>query len=146
MRAMSAPRSNTGFMRRLLARFRLRRVRLADGRTISWRQATANARRSQAERDRLMAEYKELFEQVRRILTEADPIHIALEEVNPDEYEPEVGTILPRLKDARSSDDVRRILHEEFVRWFSPEDAGPENRYEQAAVEVWQAWQRHSSR
>jgi hypothetical protein len=123
-------------MRRLLERFGLKRVRLLNGRTVGWRQATAQARRSKAERDRLKAEYEELFEQVRRILTAADPIHIALEDVNPDEYEPEVGTVLPRLKDARSSHDVRRILHEEFVRWFSPQDAGPESRYEQAAVEV----------
>jgi hypothetical protein len=69
-----------------------RKVRLADGRTISWRRARADAKRNQAERAALRAEYNELFEEMRRILTEADPIHIALEQVNPDEYEPEVGT------------------------------------------------------
>jgi hypothetical protein len=29
-----------------------------------------------------------------------------------------VGTIIPRLGDCRSVDDVRRIVHEEFVKWF----------------------------
>lgn len=103
----------------------------------------ASRRRSQEKM--LKVQYRELFEEVRRILTDADPIHIALEDVNPDEYEPEVGTILPRLKDAESADDVRRIIHEEFVRWFSPEIAGPEGRYQRAAAEVWEAWRKHRS-
>lgn len=59
-------------------------------------------------RARLKAEYKELFDAVRRILTEADPIHIADPDVNPDEYGLEVETILPRLKSAQSERDVRR--------------------------------------
>lgn len=122
-----------------------RKVRLADGRTISWRRARADAQRNQADRAALRAEYNELFEEMRRILTEADPIHIALEQVNPDEYEPEVGTILPRLKEAHSVDDVRRIVHEEFAHWFWPEIAGPEDNYQQAAVEIWQAWKSYRS-
>ena len=125
--------------------FRRERVTLPSGRKVSWRRLSRGFTAEQFARERLKAEYRELFEEVRRILTEADPIHIALEDVNPDEYEPEVGTILPRLKDAESADDVRRIIHQEFVRWFSPEIAGPESRYQRAAAKVWEAWGRYRS-
>jgi hypothetical protein len=35
-----------------------------------------------------------------------------------DEYEAQVGTIIPRLKDANGPNDVRHIVHQEFLRWF----------------------------
>ena len=55
-----------------------------------------------------------------------------------DEYEPEVSTIIPRLKDANSAEDVRRIVHEEFLHWFDGEDtAGPESAYSRIAQDIW---------
>ena len=91
----------------------------------------------------LRAEYGSLYDDVFGILTKHDPIDIA--EV-PDEYEPEVGTILPRLKRAKSAADVRRIIHEEFVQWFSLGLAGPEKNFQQISIEVWSAWSRHWNR
>ena len=35
-----------------------------------------------------------------------------------DEYDNEVGTILPRLAACRTVDEVRAVVHEEFSRWF----------------------------
>lgn len=46
-----------------------------------------------------------------------DPMGINFED-NKDEYELETETILPRLKDCHSADEVRRMVHQEFVRWF----------------------------
>lgn len=86
--------------------------------------------------------YGWLFEQVRQILTRFDPINIADEHVNPDEYEPEVTTILPRLREAESVSDVKRIVHQEFVSWFSAGDAGPLDGYQEAARQIWGAWLR----
>ncbi len=58
-------------------------------------------------------------------------------EENTDEYEPEVGTILPRLRTCRSEDDVRQVVHEEFVKWFDVTTAGPPDRYQAIAMRVW---------
>jgi len=97
-----------------------------------------------ARRRALEDAYGALYEKVSRILFRHDPIGINVE-TNTDEYEPAVGTILLRLVAARSLADVRRIVHEEFVRWFSPDDAGDEKRYAPIANEVWQAYQRFAA-
>ncbi|MDH3592492.1 MAG: hypothetical protein OER88_11465, partial [Planctomycetota bacterium] len=51
----------------------------------------------EAERRQLRAEFGSLFDEVSGILFELDPIGINFK-TNTDEYEPEVGTILPRLQ------------------------------------------------
>ena len=93
------------------------------------------------ERRRLKAEYRELFEVVSALLFRHDPVDINFES-NTDEYEPEVGTILPRLKGCQSPEDVRRVVHEEFVRWFDAPIAGAQERYASIASEIWEHWQR----
>ena len=45
-----------------------------------------------------------------------DPVGLAAAGAPRDEYYPEVGTIIPRLKDALGPADVRHIVHQEFVR------------------------------
>jgi hypothetical protein len=97
-----------------------------------------------AERQQLRAEYGALFDEIAAILFELDPVGINFES-NTDEYEPEVGTILPRLRSCSSVADARRVIHEEFVRWFEPETAGPESNYQEAAERIWAAWERHQS-
>ena len=54
--------------------------------------------------------------------------------------ETETETIWPRLRGCQSEDEVRRMIHEEFVRWFDASIAGPEERYATIASEVWQLW------
>jgi hypothetical protein len=49
-----------------------------------------------------------------------------------------VDTILPRLRDCRSADDVRRIVHEEFVKWFDVVTAGPPEKYQTVAKRIWE--------
>jgi hypothetical protein len=68
-------------------------------------------------RTELRERYRVAYDGLSKILFTEDPVGINFEE-NTDEYEPEVGTIIPRLGDCRSVDDVRRIVHEEFVKWF----------------------------
>jgi len=91
-------------------------------------------------RKRLRKKYRGLFDEVSVILFAADPIGINFE-TNTDEYEPEVGTILPRLSSCSSASDVRKVVHEEFTRWFSPHDAGSETHYQKVAEDIWKAWQ-----
>lgn len=94
------------------------------------------------EKRRLKAEYGDLYDATAALLFRHDPIAIDFK-TNTDEYEPEAETILPRLRECRSETDVVRVVHEEFVRWFSEEDAGPRGKYEQIGRELWDLWQRH---
>jgi hypothetical protein len=90
----------------------------------------------QTRRKALREEYKGLYDRVLAILFEEDPAGINFED-NTDEYEPEVDTILPRLKSCRSSGDVRAVVHEEFIRWFDADTAGPPERYGKIANRIW---------
>ena len=82
-----------------------------------------------------------LFDEVSAALFAADPVGINFGD-NTDEYDPEAGTILPRLKEAHSADDVQVILFEEFFRWFGKESAGDIGRYEEVSEIIWEAWLR----
>jgi hypothetical protein len=93
-------------------------------------------------RRRMRLEYGQLFDSVAALLYRDDPIGINFND-NPDEYEPEAETILPRLNACRSAADVQQVVHEEFVRWFDGDTAGPEERYERVAAEIWQLWLEH---
>ncbi|HWS99349.1 MAG TPA: hypothetical protein VN256_03680 [Pyrinomonadaceae bacterium] len=97
-----------------------------------------------AERRRLRAEYGSLFDSIAEILFRHDPSGINFED-NTDEYETEARTILPRLKDCHSPEDVTTVVHEEFQRWFDPDFAGPRGKYEEIAKEVWRLWQNHGA-
>jgi hypothetical protein len=92
------------------------------------------------ERRQLKAEYGELFNAVTSLLFHVDPIGIAFDNENQDEYDPEAGTILPRLKTCKSAGDALRVVHEEFVRWFGVSTAGPQEHYRTIAAEIWQLW------
>ena len=75
------------------------------------------------------------------LLYRHDPLGLAAAGAPKDEYEPEVSTIIPRLKDANSAEDVRRIVHEEFLHWFDGEEtAGPESAYSRIAQDIWTAF------
>jgi hypothetical protein len=85
-------------------------------------------------------EFAELRKAVAGVLRQHDPISLIGMGAPDDEYDPEVGTILPRLREATSESDVSRIIHEEFVRWFGPDQAGPASSYEAAASDIWDYW------
>ena len=87
-------------------------------------------------RDELLRRHGVAGQRLNDILFDEDPALVNFE-VNIDEYEPEVRTILPRLRDCRSKDDVERIVHEEFVRWFDTLTAGPRSKYQKIAQRVW---------
>ena len=101
---------------------------------------TANVRPlMNPEREQLKRKYKSLFDRLSQLLFEADPAGINFES-NTDEYDPEVGTILPRLESAKSAEDVQTIVHEEFCRWFEPETAGTRGHYAAVSQQIWSAW------
>lgn len=97
-----------------------------------------------AERKRLKREYRALFDEVSAILFRWDPIGIN-GGVNTDEYDPEAATIVGRLREARSVEDVERIVREELVRWFgepSITSARAKRVLKPLAEEIWHVRQR----
>jgi hypothetical protein len=91
------------------------------------------------EREQLKRQYGLLFDTVAALLFERDPIGINFGD-NTDEYDPETGTILPRLASAKSVDDVQTIVHEEFCRSFDKVDVGALEQYREAPEKIWEAW------
>jgi hypothetical protein len=91
---------------------------------------------------RLTAEYVKLFDSVAALLYRHDPVGINFGD-NADEYETEARTILPRLNSCHSADDVLKVVHAEFVRWFDSATAGSQEHYKKIASEIWQLWQEH---
>jgi len=89
-------------------------------------------------RKKLQEQNPILFGRVTEILIKHDPMRIGYE-VNPDEYEPEAGTIIPRLANCSDYLDARKMIHEEFIRWFY-DDVGDETEYTDVAKEIWDAW------
>jgi hypothetical protein len=104
-----------------------------DEKTAKW---IENERSS---REKLRAEYADLFASVSAILFECDPIGINFDD-NTDEYDAEAGSIIPRLRECSTESEVRRVIHEEFAKWFS-DTAGEERRYTECARKIWSLWQ-----
>jgi hypothetical protein len=96
-------------------------------------------------RKKTQQKYGGLFQEASMILFRNDPIGVSSED-NTDEYDPEVGTILPRMPQCSSANEVRRVVFEEFQKWFTPEVAGDEMRYEEIAKELWALWSKSRSR
>jgi hypothetical protein len=83
--------------------------------------------------------YETLVAAVAIAVDEADPIGLLATGCPADEYSAEIGTIVPRVSKALDPAEVRRIVHEEFVRWFDAGTAGPEDAYESLAKRLWEA-------
>lgn len=76
------------------------------------------------------------------ILFRHDPMGLAAFGAPADEYESEAETIAPRLAGVACVDDVRRVVHEEFVSWFTEDSAPPLEALTATAEEVWAALSR----
>jgi hypothetical protein len=88
--------------------------------------------RDRAARKAVRQRRSKLFAAVSEAMFHHDPIGINFGG-NSDEYDAEAGTVIHRLVDCESTEDVERILHEEFVIWFSAENAGAQAGYTELA-------------
>jgi hypothetical protein len=70
-----------------------------------------------AERRRLQQQYPALFADLSAFLFQADPMGLNYE-INPDEYDAEVGTILPEILELDDVDRIVAVTREEFAHWF----------------------------
>lgn len=91
------------------------------------------------DRERLKELYGTLFLDVSEVLFRHDPQDSNFGD-NTDEYDLEVGTILPKLKTCHTESDVLEVVIEEFRKWFSG-DPGNERALKLDASEIWKLWQ-----
>ena len=83
--------------------------------------------------------YRTLVAAVERAINDSDPIGLLEGGAPSDEYNPEIGTIVPRVVKAQSVDEVTAVLYEEFLRWFGEDTAGPRQTYEAPGRRIWDA-------
>jgi hypothetical protein len=83
--------------------------------------------------------YRTLVASVERAINDSDPIGLLEGGAPSDEYNPEIGTIVSRVVKAQSVDEVTAALHEEFLRCFGEDTAGPRQTYKAPARRIWDA-------
>lgn len=91
---------------------------------------------------KLTSESRDLVDEVAALLFRADPAGINFGS-NTDEYESEAEVIVLGLEGATGADDVAELAQRVFSVWFDAHTAGPVERYEPVAAEIWDAWLRH---
>jgi hypothetical protein len=95
--------------------------------------------KNKVQRKALKKMYGVVYDKISEVLFRSDPIGINFGH-NTDEYEPETSTILPQLSKCHSPEDVQRLSHQEFVKWFGEDIAGPPEKYAQLAHQIWDLW------
>jgi SAM-dependent methyltransferase len=96
------------------------------------------------QRERLRREEPRLFAELTELLAEHDPVGLTAIGAPRNEYEAEVGTIIPRLQTASDIHDVHRILVEEFDSWFGSDTPKMSSvEFERVATDVWAVWLGH---
>jgi hypothetical protein len=103
-----------------------------DDDRVRWQKAA----HPRAAREQALLGQADLVNRVEVLLFHDDPIGINFES-NTDEYRGEAQTIVLRLPEARSAEDVAAIVHRTFVEWFDPQLAGPVDRYRSIASVIW---------
>jgi MaoC dehydratase-like protein len=64
----------------------------------------------------LQPRYRQLYEELLKILIELDPLGV--HSTDPNTLAPEAGSILARMREAHLADEVERIVLEELNRWY----------------------------
>ncbi|WP_019602243.1 hypothetical protein [Teredinibacter turnerae] len=90
----------------------------------------------------ISGKYRKLYYCISAILFANDIEGINFE-TNDDEYEPEVETILPRLPETETIEDIQVVVQEEFARWFG--DKRELDEFYIVAKEIWAAWNTYKS-
>lgn len=83
---------------------------------------------------------EDLVEDVTTILHGHNPVGLA--DVDDGEYRSEAQTIVASVDRFTTLPETLNIVHGEFVHWFDPDMAGPQDRYTQVAADVWWAIRR----
>lgn len=96
-----------------------------------------------AARKRFQAQYRALYNELLEILFQLDPIGVHGQDTT-EKFVPEATSILARLRDARSPEDVEEIIQQELRRWYGRRRLANQNadRLTDATIAVCRAWNR----
>ena len=78
------------------------------------------------------------------ILLKYDPMHVG-SVAETDEYDLEAATILSRIKEVHTKEELADIVYEEFQSWYGREEVGDKETYVQMADEIWEVWHRYNN-
>jgi hypothetical protein len=122
----------------------LRGYRKRPKHEVGWPpQLIAQVKANKEAREQVKAGNPELFTAVSQALFKADPIGITAGIKTTDEYDPEAGTIIPRLRSCTSEEETLQVVYEEFCKWFGADIAGAKDNYRAVSKEIWEIWNRH---
>jgi hypothetical protein len=79
----------------------------------------------------------QIYVLIKGAIDRADPIHLLKIGAPDDEYEPEIREIVSRVGDCMNLEDMQRLLHEVFTKWFDERIAGPKELYRAPAEIIW---------
>jgi len=79
------------------------------------------------------------------ILLKYDPMDVGAAIIEDDEYDLEAATILSRIKEVHSKEELTDIVYEEFQSWYGKDAVGERELYEKMAAEIWETWHRYNS-
>lgn len=125
----------------LMVRWRRRRETGTNGQA-DWERVSAAVRASREHRLAALEGQEPLVDELTAVLFEADPIGLNFE-TNTDEYAAEAQSIALRLPEVSDLDQLRELVHQEFVRWFDADLAGNPSRYTALAQKILTVWHRH---
>ncbi len=137
----------SGLLTRLRTRFKRFKRSDASGHldgefSDEWEAVTERARSDMEARHRALEPLAGVVANISAALLRADPVGLG-DAGSADEYDSEAETVVLRLSDRAilsTEDEVLQIVHDEFVRWFGEDLAGPRERYSAAAAEVHRIW------
>ncbi|HEV8637900.1 MAG TPA: hypothetical protein VG370_27085 [Chloroflexota bacterium] len=96
-----------------------------------------------AARQHFQARYRTLYGEVLEVLFQVDPLGVHGPD-NPEKLVPEAASVLARLRDARSAEDVEQIVQEELRRWYGRRRLVHQDpdRLTRATIAICSAWNR----
>jgi hypothetical protein len=78
------------------------------------------------------------------ILLKYDPMDVGAAYIEDEEYDLEAATILSRIKEIHTKEELTNIVYEEFRSWYGKEAEGKHLLYEKIAAEIWETWHRYN--
>ncbi len=81
--------------------------------------------------------YGDKFLELRSIVNKYDPIKLIALGSPADEYEPEVTTLITKLNNKLSENEVFDLVFNEFDFWFGGSTTGPKSSYKSLAKDVY---------
>jgi len=83
--------------------------------------------------------------EISAILLKYDPMDVGAAIIEDDEYDLEAATILSRIKEVHSKEELTDIVYEEFQSWYGKDAVGERDLYEKMAAEIWETWHRYNN-